>query len=114
MALTWFDAHLDLGALAVCGRDMMAKLDPAMKPWSPASVTLPSLAEGRVRFALGTIFLEAGGKGPEGYPEGDIEVANRRARAQLEAYLTWRDKKFLAIDLPSVLRSPQGVGEIRG
>lgn len=114
MPLTWFDSHLDLGAIAVCGRDMMAPLDPAMEPWSPASVTLPSLAEGRVRFALGTIFLEAGGAGPEGYPEGDADTAFRRARAQLEAYLTWRDKRLLAIDMASVLKSPQGLGEIRG
>jgi membrane dipeptidase len=114
MPQTWFDAHLDLGTLAVCGRDMMAPLDPAMEPWPPASVTLSSLAEGRVRFALGTIFLEPGGGGPEGYPEGDFETAHRRARGQLEAYLTWRDKRFLAIDMASVLRSPQGIGEIRG
>lgn len=114
MPLTWFDAHLDLACLAVCGRDMTAPLDPTMEPWSPASVTLSSLAEGRVRFVLGTIFLEADGTGPEGYPAGDAETAYRRARAQLEAYLTWRDRGLLAIDLPGVLRSPPGVGAIRG
>lgn len=112
--LTWFDAHLDLGALAVCGRDLTAPLDPAMTPWPPASVTLPSLAEGHVRFALGTIFLEAGGAGPEGYAVGDAEMAHRRARAQLEAYLTWRDRRLIAIDLPAVLKSPPGLGEVRG
>jgi membrane dipeptidase len=114
MALTWFDAHLDLGALAVCGRDLTAPLDPSAGPWPPASVTLPSLAQGRVRFALGTIFLEPGGTGPEGYAEGDAEMAYRRGRAQLEAYLTWRDKGLVALDMAQVLRAPAGVGEIRG
>ncbi len=110
----WFDAHLDLACMAVCGRDMTVAPERSGGPNLPAAATLPSLLEGGVRFALATIFLEADGAGPEGYPSGDAERAFRAARAQLEAYLTWRDMGLLALDIPSAIAADPGVGEIRG
>lgn len=110
----WFDAHLDLGCLAVNGRDMQADLDSCGGPWQPAGVSLPSLADGEVRFALGAVFTERGGDGPEGYAPDDIEMAHRRGRAQLEAYLTWKDMGLVAIDVPAVFADDPGVGSVRG
>jgi membrane dipeptidase len=122
---TWFDAHLDLAYLAVNGRQMSAALEEfepagdspvlaAVGPHPPAAVTLPSLSHAGVRFALGTIFTESGGTGPEGYPTGDAERAHAVGRAQLEAYLTWRDDGRVALDLRQLLRHDPGVGELRG
>ncbi len=118
--LPWFDAHLDLAYLAVSGRDMLAPLDRGAEPHAPAAVTLEELKPdagrgwGGVRFALATVFAEPDGTGPEGYPAGDVERAYRVGRAQLEVYLTWRDRGLVALDLGRVLRSEPGVGEIRG
>lgn len=112
--LTWFDAHLDLGYLAVNGRDMLAPASEATKPHPPASCTLPSLVHGGVRMALGTIFTEVAGTGPEGYPAGDFDRAFAVGRAQLEAYLTWRDQGHIALDLREALKGLSGLEEIRG
>lgn len=109
----WFDAHLDLGCLAVNTRDMRAGLDRCGGPWPPPAVTLPSLKEGAVRFALATIFTEADGTGAEGYPSGDAARAHAVGRAQLEAYLTWRDAGDVAIDLPGALAYDPETGETR-
>lgn len=121
---TWFDAHLDLAYLAVNGRHMSAALEEfdsvgespilaSVGPHPPAAVTLDALTRAGVRFALGTIFTEAGGTGPEGYPVGDAERAHAVGRAQLEAYLTWRDEGRIALDLRNLLRNDPGVGELR-
>jgi len=115
--LPWFDAHLDLAYLAVNGRDMLAPLDRASPPHAPAAVTLPSLAAGRIRLALGTIFTEPGGdiaKWKEAYPAGDFERAHQVGRAQLEVYLTWRDRGLISLDRFASLKSDEGVGEVRG
>ncbi|MBN4060249.1 membrane dipeptidase [Planctomycetaceae bacterium AH-315-I19] len=110
-----FDAHLDLAAIAVNKRDMHERdLSKVDRPWPPAAVTLPSLEQGNVRFALATIFTERDGDGPEGYPEGDADRAAIRARAQLEAYLTWRDEGHLSLGLRPFLMNDPGVGEIKG
>jgi len=81
---TWFDAHLDLAYLAMIGRDMDALPEDCGTPEEPAAVTLPSLAEGNVRWALGTIYtspdIEAG------YPAGDVEAAHEAGRRQLDWY----------------------------
>lgn len=127
MPTCWFDAHLDLAYLAVRGRDMLAPLaelrEPTEGPDPPAAVTLPSLREGGVRFALATIFTEvvengegdpAEGLTAEQYLAGDADAAHRRGRAQLEVYLTWHDRGMVAIDLPGALRATEGVGEVRG
>jgi membrane dipeptidase len=119
--MIWFDAHLDLACLAVCGRDMALPLESATKPWPPAAVTLPSLREGGVAFALATVFIEQvpGDTAtekltPEQYREGDVEGALRRGRAQLEVYETWRDRGLVRIDLPSCVKSDPQVGAVRG
>lgn len=112
--MLWFDAHLDLAYLAVCGRDMLASLDPSAPPHPPAAVTLPALAAGNVRLALATIFTEPQGDGPEGYAPGDYERAQTLGRAQLEVYLTWRDRGRCTLALRRLLRRDIGTGEIRG
>jgi len=113
----WFDAHLDLACLALNRRDMLAPLpaDTAhIGPFAPASVTLPELAAGNVRFALATVFSEPDGDDAVGYPAGDFERAAAVGRAQIEAYLTWCDLGRVSIDLPRCLRAEPGIGEIRG
>lgn len=126
MSTIWFDAHLDLAYLAVCGRDMLAplpsvSLDPEprahaparaeaagardLPPHPPAAVTLPALADANVRLALGTVFTEPGGAGPDGYPARDPERAAAVGRAQLEVYLSWRDRGLVTLDLPRRLRA---------
>lgn len=120
--MLWFDSHLDLAALAVVGRDMtlpLESLTPASRgAWPPPSVTLPSLREGGVRMALATIFTEpvASSARPtaEQYVAGDAEHAARVGRAQVEVYLTWRDRGLLALDLADLLRLDPGVGRVRG
>lgn len=112
--LPWFDAHLDLATLAVHRRDMLASPETCGGPWPPAAVTLPSLRDGGVCMALGTIFTEAGGTGPESFPHGDVERAYAAGRAQLEVYLTWRDQGHATLDLRRLLYVDPGVGEIRG
>lgn len=84
--IRWFDAHLDLAAMAVNGRDMDARPEDVAGPWPPASVTLRSLREGRVAAVLGTIFIEPDGKDAEGYPAGDVAAANARGLEQLSWY----------------------------
>jgi membrane dipeptidase len=113
-ALPWFDAHLDLAMLAVSGRDMLGSTQAASTPDFKAGLTLPALVEGTVKLCLGTIFTEPGGTGPEGYPVGDPERAYIVGRAQLEAYLTWRDTNIIALDRFAPLRTTAGLGEIRG
>lgn len=112
--MPWFDAHLDLAMLAVEGRDMLGTPEAASKPDFRAGLTIPSLIEGDVRLVLGTIFTAPGDKGPEGYPVGDAERAHIVGRAQLEAYLTWRDKGLMQIDRLAPLRAMRGLAEIRG
>lgn len=120
MPLPWFDAHLDLAYLAVCGRDMLAPLDPAAAPHPPSAVTLPSLVEGNVRFALATIFTEPTDPDnpppapePQMYPAVDAARAFAVGRAQLEVYLTWRDRDHIGIDLARLFKGDPGVGEVR-
>ena len=89
----WFDSHLDLACLERLGRDMIAT-DPARcdKPWPPCAVTLPSLAAGRVRWCLATIFIEADGTDAVGYPAGNASAAAARGREQLDVYRDWADR----------------------
>lgn len=123
--MIFFDAHLDLAYLAVRGRNMLAPLsdltETSAGPHAPASVTLPSLAEGGVRLALGTIFTEpvaaprgGGTLAPEQYVAGDAARAHAVGRAQMEVYLTWRDRGLVALDLRRLLRRDPGVGVVRG
>jgi membrane dipeptidase len=115
--MIWFDAHLDLACLALNKRDMLTPLPDdttGIGPFAPASVTLPELAAGNVRFALATVFTEPDGDDAVAYPVGDAERAHAIGRAQIEAYTTWRDMGLVSIDLPACLRRDPGVGDIRG
>lgn len=116
--LPLFDAHLDLACLAVNGRDMHARPEDAGGPWLPAGVTLPSLREGNVVCALGTIFTEAVPEGETStdacaYPMGDAEAAYRKGRAQLEVYMTWADKGAARLDMRKALRVDPHLGTVR-
>jgi membrane dipeptidase len=112
--MLWFDAHLDLACLAVNGRKMHLAPEAAGGPWQPGGLTLASLRDGNVRVVLATIFTEPDGKDAEGYPAGDVDAASRKGRAQMEAYLTWRDEGALALDLREIVRRDPHVGEVRG
>ncbi len=124
--MTWFDAHLDLAYLAVRGRDLTAPLDQLEHPGAarragphtPGALSLPAMHDSGVRFALGTIYTEpvdtSASLTSEQYPAHDAERAARVGRAQLEAYLTWRDTGIVALDLRQLLRHDPHVGEIRG
>lgn len=88
-------------------------------PHPPAAVTIPSLADGRVRFALATIFTEP--RSPDAatlaafeYREGDAEGAHKRGRAQLEVYLTLAERGLMSIDLQAAFRTQPGTGLTRG
>jgi membrane dipeptidase len=95
----WFDGHLDLAFLAETGRDMHAATDDCRGRYQPASITLPSLAEGKVRACFATLFTEAvedpsapgAETGAFAYPMGDADAAYRATMRQLKLYHTWRD-----------------------
>ncbi|HMD54846.1 MAG TPA: membrane dipeptidase, partial [Phycisphaerae bacterium] len=57
----WFDAHLDLAYLAVQGRDMMMDESALAKLSEPAAISLSSLATGKVRRAVATVFVQPRG-----------------------------------------------------
>ena len=100
----WFDAHLDLGMLAEHGRDMHAPLDACRGRFQPAAITLPSLAEGRVRGVLGTIFTEGIDPGDADaetasntYPFGDALAAHKAGMRQLLLYRAWAGAGVVAM-----------------
>ncbi len=97
MTTPWFDAHLDLASLAVCGRDLTAPTGRCGGPHPPAALTFPSLAEGNVRACLGTIFTEADGTEFQeiSYPAGDAEAAHRAGVRQLDCYRDWAESGIL-------------------
>ena len=92
--MLWFDAHLDLAYIALCGRNMDAA-DPATAggPDAPGGITLPSLRDGGVAGMLATIFIEPDGK-PEqtAYRSGDPESARAAALRQTALYRSWADQ----------------------
>lgn len=93
----WCDGHLDLAYLALSGRNMASPLEKAEGPPQPAAVTLPSLAEGKVRWAFATIFTGAGDKGVTSYEPGDAETAHKHGVAQLDLYRSWEEAGLLRI-----------------
>ncbi len=101
--MQFFDAHLDLACLALNKREMTAPLGRIHQdsllagPWPPAGVTLPSLRDGGVRWALATIFTEANGDGPEGYGRDDVVAARNAGEAQLETYKHWAQQGLIGI-----------------
>ncbi|MDX2147206.1 MAG: membrane dipeptidase [Planctomycetota bacterium] len=106
--LDWFDAHLDLAYMAALGRDMRAEPEQAGGVDLPAGVTFASLARGRVKWALATIFTEPGGSDSRAaYPEGDFAAAARLGRAQLQQYQAWEQAGLVHIGLdPSTKPDP--------
>ncbi len=96
-----FDAHLDLAYLDVNRRDLtlpLNKLDASTTgPHPPAAVTLPELRTAGVRWALGTVFTEAGGEGPEGYEPLDVEAAVLCGEAQISVYRRWASQGHITI-----------------
>ena len=116
----WFDAHLDLAYLAVHGRNMRLDARDVSTPHPPCAITLPSLAAGDVRLALGTIFTQPMNEAelaeasatakasPDSYPPNDAERAFKVGRAQLEAYLTWQDSGDIKLDLRTILAALKG------
>ena len=107
----WFDAHLDLAFLAETGRDMHTAPAECRGRYLPAAVTLPSLAEGRVRRVLATVFTEAvpdpsapdAETGPFAYPSGNADAAYVAGMRQLKLYHAWHDAGV--IDLPTRVRA---------
>src|SRR5262245_58184308 len=95
----WFDAHLDLAYLAVCGRDMTAAPERAGGPDLPGCVTLPSLTAGNVKSCLGTVFTELGGNNPASYADGDAPGAHRAGLAQIATYQSWAEHGLASLGL---------------
>ncbi len=104
----WFDAHLDLAYLAVCGRDMTAAPASAGGPDLPGCVTLPSLANGNIKACLGTVFTEMAGKNPASYAEGDAPGGHRAGLAQIAAYQSWAERGLASLGLNS--KGPLRIG----
>ncbi len=106
--MKWFDTHLDLACIALCGRDMRA-VDPAAAGGAdaPGGITFPSLKAGNVQACLGTIFIEPDGAPPViAYSSGDSGSANRAALAQLDLYHRWRDHGLIRLmNAPEVGRT---------
>jgi membrane dipeptidase len=80
----WLDAHLDLAYLDLHG----PAIDAEASDRAARGVSLPALARGRVRVALGTIFTEHGAAGtPWGYRDSDdLDGAHAAGVRQLETY----------------------------
>lgn len=96
--LSWLDAHLDLAYLAMAGRDMNVSPEEAVGHPQPAAVTLRSLAEGNVRWALGTIYTGLGSQGPGSYQSSaDTEAIRGAALPQLDAYRRWEEQGSIRI-----------------
>lgn len=58
MSYSFVDGHIDLAYLQERGRDMTLPADQVKDDQVPAAVTLRSLAEGKVRTVIGTIFVQ--------------------------------------------------------
>jgi membrane dipeptidase len=80
----WLDAHLDLAYLDLHG----PAVDADAPDRAARGVSLPALARGRVRIALGTIFTEHGAAtDPWGYRDSDdLDGAHAAGVRQLEVY----------------------------
>ena len=79
----WIDAHLDLGWIGVCGRDLGVDADGVHH-----GVSWPDLAAAGVGTVLGTIFTEMDGPAddPASYPSGDVGAASVAGERQLDWY----------------------------
>lgn len=103
----WFDAHLDLAYLAESGRNMTLPAERCAAPegrGTGAAVTLPALAEGRIRQVVGTIFIQerVTGEGPGKDVDGPWcfstpDEAYLAAAGQLSIYLDWHQRGLVEI-----------------
>ncbi|HTV48134.1 MAG TPA: membrane dipeptidase [Phycisphaerae bacterium] len=101
--LYWFDAHLDLAYLAVQGRNMLADETALAKLDEPGAISLHSLANGQVRRAAATIFVQPRGiddvgrmvDGPWCY--GNADEAYDASIVQLDWYRQAHEKGLLEI-----------------
>lgn len=99
--MRWFDAHLDLACLGLCGRSMELDSSHAGGPWLPAGLTLASLRDGGVGACLGTIFTEVDGTdAPVAYPAGDAHAAHDAGVRQLETYESWASRGWIDLRAP--------------
>jgi len=108
----WFDAHLDLAYLAVCGRDLRAPVDRCGGPHLPAAICFPTLAASGVRACLATIFCEPGDHSPTAatYPPGDAEAAHAAGLRQIEQYRAWSEDGTLPLGLARAREVPLRAG----
>ena len=110
----WFDAHLDLAFLAETGRDMHVEPAKSRGRYTPAAVTLPSLAAGGVRTVLATVFTEAvpdpskqgSETGAFAYPLGNDDAAYVSGMRQLKLYHAWRDANLIRLPAATQPGSP--------
>jgi membrane dipeptidase len=91
----WFDGHLDLAYLAQRGRDMRANPRAIREETGPVAVTFPALAQGRIRRAIASVFVQPrGGDSQDQAVDGpwcyDTPAeAFAASLAQLEIYRRW-------------------------
>lgn len=95
--MEWFDGHLDLAYLALEGRAMAESLAEATQGPQPPAVTLTSLRQGGVRWALGTIFPVPKMYASYGYAKGDIEATHEQSKRQLAQYHAWEREGLIEI-----------------
>lgn len=101
MSQQWADGHLDLAYLAEKGRDMTLPPEQCRDDQAPAAVTLRSLAQGKVRTIIGTIFiqnrntLDGEHDGPWCYSSED--EAHLAAMRQLGIYRQWQQEQWVRL-----------------
>lgn len=110
---SWFDAHLDLACLAVCGRDLTKFPLDGGGPFQPAALSFPTMRSGNVRACLGTIFTEADGADEVGYPAADADAAHARGIAQLNRYHGWHRMGIIELTDMRPRRSEPGMLQMK-
>lgn len=102
MKVSFIDGHLDLAYLQEKGRDMTLPADQTRDDQAPAAVTLRSLAEGKVRTVIGTIFVQHRNtvetdKGEKLGPWcfSSDEEAYVAAMRQLSIYRDWQQDQWI-------------------
>lgn len=102
MNVSFVDGHIDLAYLQEHGRDMTLPAAQANDDQLPAAVTLRSLAEGKVRTVIGTIFVQNRNtvevdKGEKTGPWcfSSDEEAYFAAMRQLAIYRDWQTDQWI-------------------
>lgn len=94
--MEWFDAHLDLAAMHLNGRDLLQPA-PQGGPWQPGCIALPTLRQAGITRCLATIFTEsvepdATLAEDQHYRAGHAQGAHEAGRRQLDLYTRWREQ----------------------